>query len=70
MIFGISGTKPTVRNREISRYYGGVRKERLDCNFIVCTFGGRRMSGFRSSSGRGPLRSLRSQEAKTKARSE
>ena len=28
MIFGISGTKRTVRNREVAR---GVRKERLDC---------------------------------------
>ena len=28
MIFGISGTKRTVRNREVA---GGVRKERLDC---------------------------------------
>ena len=30
MIFGISGTKRTVRNREVS-YYRGFRKERLDC---------------------------------------
>ena len=32
MIFGISGTKRTVRCKEVS-YYRGVCKERLDCNF-------------------------------------
>ena len=36
MIFGISGTKRTVRYREVSvieryPYYRGVRKKRLDC---------------------------------------
>ena len=30
MIFGISGTKRTVRNREVSVLWG-ARKERLDC---------------------------------------
>jgi len=39
VIFGISGTKRTVRNREVSvlwrcPYYRGVRKGRLDCQSI------------------------------------
>ena len=33
MIFGISGTKRTIRNREVP-YYGGVSKKRLDCRAI------------------------------------
>ena len=32
MIFGISGTKRTVRNTEKCPNYRGVRKERFDCN--------------------------------------
>ena len=35
MIFGISGTKRTVRNRERCTPYRGVRKERLDCTDLV-----------------------------------
>ena len=34
MIFGISGTKRTIRNRRCP-YYSGVRKERLDCRAIL-----------------------------------
>ena len=34
MIFGISGIKRTVRNREVSVLDSGVRKERLDCRAI------------------------------------
>ena len=34
MIFGISGTKQTVRNRELSV---GVRKEKLDCSSHINT---------------------------------
>ena len=34
MIFGISGTKQTVRNREVSI---GVCKERLDCSSHINT---------------------------------
>ena len=35
MIFGISGTKRTIRNREVSVLDSGVRKERLDCRAIL-----------------------------------